>query len=35
MMLIEADKRGEKNKIRLAYSPNEDFIPDNLYLIEQ
>lgn len=34
MMLIEADKRGEKNKIRLAYSPNEDFfIPDNLYLI--
>ena len=34
MMLIEADKRGEKNKIKLAYSANEDFyIPDNLYII--
>ena len=34
MMLIESDKRGEKNKIKLAYSPDEDFyIPDNLYII--
>ena len=34
MMLIEADKRGEKNKIKLAYSSNEYFfIPDNLYII--
>lgn len=34
MMLIEADKRGEKNKIKLAYSSNEHFyIPDNLYII--
>lgn len=34
MMLIEADKRGEKNKIKLAYSANEEFyIPDNLYII--
>jgi hypothetical protein len=34
MMLIEADKRGENNKIKLAYSSNEHFfIPDNLYII--
>lgn len=34
MMLIEADKRGEKNKIKLAYSSDSDFyIPDNLYII--
>lgn len=34
MMLIEADKRGEKNKIKLAYSADEHFyIPDNLYII--
>ena len=34
MMLIEADKRGEKNKIKLAYSANKHFyIPDNLYII--
>ena len=34
MMLIEADKRGEKNKIKLAYTSNKFFyIPDNLYII--
>lgn len=34
MMLIEADKRGEKNKIKLTYSSGEYFyIPDNLYII--
>ena len=35
MMLIEADKRGEKNKIRLTYSPSNEsfFVPDNLYVI--
>jgi 5-methylcytosine-specific restriction enzyme B len=34
MMLIEDDKRGEKNKINLAYSPDKPFyVPDNLYLI--
>lgn len=34
MMLIEADKRGESNKLTLAYSSNQHFyIPDNLYII--
>ena len=34
MMLIEADKRGEKNKIKLAYSSKDQFyIPDNLHII--
>lgn len=34
MMLIEADKRGEKNKIKLTYSSKNDFyVPDNLYII--
>ena len=34
MMLIESDKRGEKNKIKLTYSGDEYFyIPDNLYII--
>jgi MoxR-like ATPase/predicted Mrr-cat superfamily restriction endonuclease len=34
MMLIESDKRGEKNRIKLTYSVDEYFyIPDNLYII--
>ncbi len=34
MMLIESDKRGEGNQIRLAYSSSDHFyIPENLYLI--
>ncbi|MBL30976.1 MAG: hypothetical protein CMC81_07050 [Flavobacteriaceae bacterium] len=35
MMLIEFDKRGEKNKIKLTYSDSDDyfFIPENLYVI--
>ena len=35
MMLIEADKRGERNEITLTYSKeNEKFyVPDNLYII--
>lgn len=36
MMLIEADKRGEKYSIPLTYSKNKDerfFIPKNLYMI--
>ncbi len=37
-MLIEADKRGEENSIKLTYSDSSDekdrfFIPENLYLI--
>ena len=33
-MLIEADKRGDDYRVKLLYSPNEDFsIPDNLYII--
>ena len=32
-MLIEADKRGEKNKVRLLYSNEYFFIPKNLYII--
>ena len=32
-MLIEADKRGEKNKIQLLYSDELFFIPKNLYII--
>ena len=35
MMLIEPDKRGEKNKIKLTYSENNKhfYVPDNLYII--
>ncbi|RSK53267.1 AAA family ATPase [Bacillus canaveralius] len=35
MMLIEADKRGKKFSVKLAYSEGEEkfFIPKNLYLI--
>ena len=32
-MLIENDKRGEKNKIRLLYSNEYFFIPKNVYII--
>lgn len=32
-MLIENDKRGEKNKIQLLYSNESFFIPKNLYII--
>jgi 5-methylcytosine-specific restriction enzyme B len=35
MMLIEADKRGKKFAVKLAYSEGEEtfYIPKNLYLI--
>ncbi|WP_217671570.1 AAA family ATPase [Marinitoga sp. 1135] len=34
MMLIEKDKRGEKNKISLTYNENKKFyIPENVYII--
>ena len=32
-MLIENDKRGDKNKIRLVYSDELFFIPKNVYII--
>ena len=32
-MLIESDKRGEKNKIRLLYSNEYFFIPNNVHII--
>ena len=32
-MLIENDKRGEKNKIQLVYSDESFFIPKNVYII--
>ncbi|WP_295722805.1 AAA family ATPase [uncultured Methanobrevibacter sp.] len=32
-MLIEKDKRGEKNKIQLLYSDESFFIPKNIYII--
>ncbi|MBQ6628291.1 MAG: AAA family ATPase [Methanobrevibacter sp.] len=32
-MLIESDKRGEKNKIQLLYSDELFFIPKNVYII--
>ena len=32
-MLIEADKRGDRNKIQLLYSDEKFFIPDNIYII--
>ena len=32
-MLIENDKRGEKNKIRLVYSDELFYIPKNVYII--
>lgn len=32
-MLIEADKRGEKNKIQLLYSDESFYIPKNVYII--
>ncbi len=33
LMLIESDKRGEKNKLTLAYSKEEFYVPKNLYII--
>jgi len=33
MMLIEADKRGTENKIKLTYSDNYFYIPENLHII--
>ena len=33
MMLIEGDKRGEDNRIKLAYRNEEFHVPENLYLI--
>jgi 5-methylcytosine-specific restriction enzyme B len=36
MMLIEADKRGEKFALKLTYAENEEdqfFVPENLYII--
>jgi MoxR-like ATPase len=33
MMLIEGDKRGEGNRIKLAYRNEEFYVPENLYLI--
>ena len=33
LMLIEADKRGEKNSIELVYSKKPFFVPKNLYII--
>ena len=35
MMLIEADKRGYKNEIKLTYSDSNEgfYVPDNLYII--
>ena len=32
-MLIEGDKRGSRNKIRLLYSDELFFVPDNVYII--
>ena len=32
-MLVEADKRGDKNKIQLLYADESFFIPKNLYII--
>ena len=32
-MLIEADKRGEKNKIQLLYSDELFYIPENVHII--
>ncbi len=33
LMLIECDKRGDKNKLTLAYSKEEFYVPENLYII--
>ena len=33
MMLVESDKRGEKNSITLAYRDEDFFIPENVYII--
>ena len=33
LMLIEPDKRGERNALRLMYSDERFWVPDNLYLI--
>lgn len=33
LMLIENDKRGEKNSIRLLYSDEQFFVPENVYII--
>ena len=32
-MLIEADKRGERNKLRLLYSHDYFYVPSNVYLV--
>ena len=32
-MLIEADKRGERNKLRLLYSHDYYYVPSNVYLV--
>jgi len=33
LMLIEGDKRGEKNALRLLYKDEQFFVPDNVYII--
>jgi len=33
LMLIEGDKRGEKNSLRLLYKDEQFSVPDNIYLI--
>ena len=33
MMLIEGDKRGPQNRIKLAYRDEEFFVPENVYII--
>lgn len=32
-MLIEADKRGERNKLRLLYSHDNFYVPSNVYIL--
>lgn len=33
LMLIESDKRGEKNSVELVYSKKPFYVPENLYII--
>lgn len=33
MMLIEGDKRGPQNRIKLAYRDEEFFVPENIYIL--
>lgn len=33
LMLVETDKRGDKNKVNLVYGGNSFYIPDNLHII--